>query len=139
MPLKGTKEQTQMRLLLKLWVMDGLNVEVNKSDLTKRVRRKDETVEDYKSIYTSLVKQGAIAVTVVKKKPLWEKVKLNEAGLQEVLAGLQDEKFQFDANIGPKTANALLKLLRMKENAASMNGKNGNGKSASFEKLKTVA
>ncbi len=143
MTLKLTKAQTKTRLLLALWVLNGTDVEMNKSDLTRRVKRKGEVKDDYAPLYKALAKEGSIVVTMVRKKPLWEQVKLTEAGLQSLMAGLQDKSFVFDANVGARVANALLNMVRQNAVAPVMNGngKNGNGKKeaiASYDEFKPV-
>jgi hypothetical protein len=139
MTLKLTKPQTKTRLLLALYVLNGVDVEINKSDLTRRVRRKGEDKDDYVPLYKALVKDGAIVVTVVRKKPLWEKVKLTEAGRELLMAGLQDQKFAFDANVGARVANMLLEMARRNGATAVANGKkNGKGAIASYDDFKPV-
>lgn len=133
MALRGTEAQARTRLLLMLWDMADTKSEVKKSDLMKRVQRKDEKASDYQPIYTELVEVNAIALSKTT-------VTLNDKGKQLLVEGLKTLKF--DAAIGERTANALLKW--MHQNCfTSAPETNGNGKKQgtihSYEEFKPVA
>lgn len=104
--LRGSEVQAQTRLLLALWDLGGVKEEVKKSDLTKRVQRTNEKAADYQGIFQQLEKSEAITISK-------NKVSLsNSKGLEMLSAGLKNADFEFDSQIGAKTANALVKWIR---------------------------
>jgi hypothetical protein len=104
--LQGSPAQAKIRLLLALWDMGGSEQEVKKSELTRRVQRTGEKTGDYQSIYEHLEQAGAISLsknTVSLETP---------KGLEILAEGLKNTEFEFNSQIGAKTANALLKWIR---------------------------
>jgi hypothetical protein len=132
MTLRGTESQAKTRLLLTLWEMSSIETEIKKSDLTKRLQRKGEKAADYQPIFAALDKNGAIAL---KNKM----VQLNAKGKQLLAEGLRVESFEFDASIGAKTANALLKWIRVNCATSAINGNGKKSTIASYEDFKPVA
>jgi len=104
----------QVRLLLYLWDLGGSDV--RRGDLTKRLKRKKETAADYKDSYQQLEENGAIAVSRYKVSLVKPK------GLQMLEAGLKSEAFEFESQIGARTANALLKWIREQDVSAGTVG-----------------
>lgn len=94
----------EIRLLLYLWDLGGSDV--SKGELTKRLKRKKETAADYQDSYQQLEDKGAIALSRYKVSLVQPK------GLQMLEEGLKNEAFEFESQIGAKTANALLKWIR---------------------------
>ena len=103
--LRGTEAQAKTRLLLALWDMGGAKAEVKKGELTQRIQRTNEKAADYQGIFQELEKAGAIALTN-------NKIFLSSEGVQLLGEKLKSGDFEFDSQIGAKTANALLKWLR---------------------------
>lgn len=146
--LQGSPAHAKTRLLLALWDMGGSEKEVKKSELTRRVQCTGEKAGDYQSIYEHLEQAGAIALT--KTKVSLETPK----GLEMLTEGLKNTEFEFNSQIGPRTANALLKWIR--EQNTTSNGKvatakvtettksaitkdSTQGAIASYEEFKSVA
>lgn len=112
---------------------------MKKSDLTKRIQRTNEKAGDYQGIFQQLEKSGAIATSK-------NKVSLSTPiGLEMLSAGLKSSDFQFDSQIGAKTANALVKWIRQMETlngAASVPAVSAgvkDGAIKSYDKFKKVA
>ncbi|MBZ8181173.1 hypothetical protein [Oscillatoria salina] len=104
------EEQAQTRLLLYLWDLGGIEQEVKKGDLNKKLIRGKEKSAKYSSIYDRLEEAGAIAL---KKKGSSFTVSLTNTGLQMLAEGLQAPEFQFGGNqVGSAVANGLLKWIR---------------------------
>jgi len=128
----------QVRLLLYLWDMGGSDVK--RGELTKRLKRKKETAADYKESYQQLEEDGAIALSRYKVSLVQPK------GLQMLEAGLKSEAFEFESQIGARTANALLKWIREQDLSAGTVGdgagvarKTGESAIASYDQFKQVA
>ncbi|MFB8791466.1 MAG: hypothetical protein U7123_22165, partial [Potamolinea sp.] len=146
--LQSSQVQAKIRLLLALWDMGGAQKEVKKGELTRRVQRTGEKAGDYQSIYEHLEQSGAIVLT--KNTVSLETPK----GLEILAEGLKNTEFEFNSQIGAKTANALLKWIR--EQDTTSNGKvatakvtetiksaiakdSTQGAIASYEEFKSVA
>ncbi|MEQ8464655.1 hypothetical protein [Coleofasciculus sp. E1-EBD-02] len=128
----------QVRLLLYLWDLGGSDVK--RGELTKRLKRKKETAADYQNSYQQLEENGAIAVSRYKVSLVQPK------GLQMLQAGLKSEAFEFESQIGARTANALLKWIREQAMSAGTvgdgavaAGKTGESAIASYDQFKQVA
>lgn len=128
----------QVRLLLYLWDLGGSDVK--RGELTKRLKRKKETAADYQNSYQQLEENGAIAVSRYKVSLVQPK------GLQMLEAGLKSEAFEFESQIGARTANALLKWIREQAMSAGTvgdgavaAGKTGESAIASYDQFKQVA
>lgn len=136
--LRGTEAQAKTRLLLALWDMGGAKAEVKKGELTQRIQRTNEKAADYQGIFQELEKAGAIALTN-------NKISLSSEGVQLLGEKLKSGDFEFDSQIGAKTANALLKWLREMgtlSNGATAPGvqSKAEGKAiASYDEFKQVA
>ncbi|MEC4983034.1 MAG: hypothetical protein SAJ37_05575 [Oscillatoria sp. PMC 1068.18] len=104
------EEQAETRLLLYLWDLGGVEQEVKKGDLNKKLIRGKEKSAKYSSIYDRLEEAGAIAR---QKKGSSFTVSLTNTGLQMLSKGLQAPEFQFGGNqVGSAVANGLLKWIR---------------------------
>lgn len=136
-------EAKQIRLLLFLWDMGGIEEAVSKGQLTQRLKRSKEKSKDYQEIYEKLEAVGAIAFPKKNKVSL-----VAPQGLQMLAEGLRSPEFKFKRQVGAKTVNALLEWLRSQE--TSGNGAVGNGVSAgktetaknaiaSYDEFKSVA
>lgn len=110
MTLKSTKDQARTRLLLTLWELGGTGTEVKKSELLEKTKRKGETSGDYQEFFEELSEKGAIALRKEKQTVLVSSKADAIANLLQI--GLQDEDFEFKANVGKNRANALLRLIR---------------------------
>ncbi|HBE18114.1 MAG TPA: hypothetical protein DEG17_11225 [Cyanobacteria bacterium UBA11149] len=108
----------EIRLLLCLWDLGGF--EVKKGDLNPRLKRKKETAGEYQEAYKSLAEVGAIAISKNKVSLLQPK------GFETLRDKLNNPDFQFDAPIGAKMANTLLRWIRQQD-AASDSGKTTKG------------
>lgn len=131
--------QTKTRLLLALWDLGGMQQEVAKGLLAKRIVPKGKKVADYQSIFEELHKQGAIAIS--KKGYSLASPK----GLEVLGAGLKDSNFKFEGTMVPAwAANALVKWISqiyvpVASTSALVNGKSGRDAIASYEQFKPVA
>ncbi|MBD2596579.1 hypothetical protein H6G74_19905 [Nostoc spongiaeforme FACHB-130] len=105
MPTKNIA-QTKTRLLLALWDLGGVQQEVKKGLLTKRIVSKGKKAADYQSVFEELRKQGAIAISKTGYSLASPK------GLEVLGEGLRSSEFRFDGTIvGSWTANALVKWI----------------------------
>ncbi|MFE1748625.1 hypothetical protein [Coleofasciculus sp. H7-2] len=134
--LRGTEAQAKTRVLLALWDMKGADEEVKKGDLTERVKRTHEKSGDYQGVFEQLQTSGAIAISK-------NKISLSGKGVEMLGEGLKNADFEFDSQIGAKTANALLKWLRETgtlANGATATSNQVTGKAiASYDEFKPVA
>ena len=113
--LQDTEHQAKTRTLLALWNLGGARCEVKKSELTKRVQRANQKAGDYQGVFEELEKAGAIAIT----KKRVASISLTDQGLQILSEGLRSPNFEYDAGVGAKTVNALLKWIRHMDSVAS--------------------
>jgi hypothetical protein len=139
--LQDSPAQAKTRLLLALWDMEGAQNPVKKGDLTKRVQRTGEKAGDYQSIFEHLEQAGAINITKNTVSLVTPK------GLEMLSEGLRNTEFQFNTQIGAKTANALLKWIREQNTTAkvtettkgAITKDNASGAISSYEEFKSVA
>jgi hypothetical protein len=108
-----------VRLLITLW--DG---ELNKSELIRKAKKKSETSKDYHIIIDRLSQDGKITITREKTT----KVSLLETGKELLSELLRNSDFQFSAQIGRRSANVLLAIIRSQtlSIAANLNFKETN-------------
>lgn len=112
MPTQTFEAEAKTRLLLALWDMNGLQEEVKKGDLTKRVVRTKEKSSQYQNSLEELENMGAIAVT---RKGRAMKISLTQEGLNTLEQSLHNPEFGYGGNqVGSKVANSLLKWIREK-------------------------
>ena len=104
--LRGSEEQAKTRILLILWDMGAASAEVQKGDLTERITRTHEKAGDYQGVFDQLQQAEAIAISNNNK------ISLSEKGVHMLGEKLKSPEFQFDSQIGARTANALLKWIR---------------------------
>ncbi|MFN6473381.1 MAG: hypothetical protein RMY36_027430 [Nostoc sp. SerVER01] len=129
--------QTRTRLLLALWDLGGIEQQVSKGLLTKRIVSKTKKVADYQGIFEELQKQGAIAIS---KKGY---SLISPKGLEVLGEGLRSGDFKFEGTIvGTWAANALIKWISQIDVAVAsadvlLNGK--NGAIASYDEFKSAA
>ncbi|MDZ7951804.1 hypothetical protein [Nostoc sp. DedQUE09] len=138
-----TSKNTSTRLLLALWDLGGMQQEVKKGQLTKRIVSKSKKVADYQGIFEELQKQGAIAIS--KKGYSLTSGK----GLEVLGEGLRSSEFKFEGTIvGTWAANALVKWISQIDVAVVgadvlVNGKGALAKLsegiASYDEFKSVA
>ncbi|RCJ41791.1 hypothetical protein A6769_02495 [Nostoc punctiforme NIES-2108] len=138
-----TLKNTSTRLLLALWDLGGMQQEVKKGQLTKRIVSKSQKVADYQGIFEELQKQGAIAIS--KKGYSLTSGK----GLEVLGEGLRSSEFNFEGTIvGTWAANALLRWISQIDVAVTgadvlVNGKGALAKLsegiASYDEFKSVA
>jgi hypothetical protein len=103
--LHDPEAKSKTRLLLSLWDLGGANIAVKKGELVQRVQRTHEKASDYYPIFHQLEEQEAIAIAK-------NKISLTPKGIQILREGLNSAEFEFDRQIGAKTANALLRWMR---------------------------
>ena len=104
--LKTSETQARTRLLLALWDLGGVNQEVKKGDLTKRIVSKGKKIADYQSVFEELENEQAISKS--KKGYSLELPK----GLEVLDENLKSTDFTFEGTIvGTWAANALLKWI----------------------------
>jgi hypothetical protein len=136
------EQQAKTRLLLALWDMGGGNGGVKKGELTDRVKRKSEKSGDYRQVFEQLEEAEAIAIETQKRVA---HVSLKDKGLEILSSGLKSPDFQYEAAVGAKTVNALLRWFREKgipsdgAQSATASGKTSKGAIASYDKFKHVA
>ncbi|MBN3892868.1 MAG: hypothetical protein HWQ43_28355 [Nostoc sp. JL31] len=134
-----TLKNTSTRLLLALWDLGGMQQEVKKGQLTKRIVSKSQKVADYQGIFEELQKQGAIAIS--KKGYSLTSGK----GLEVLSEGLRSGEFKFEGTIvGTWAANALVKWISQVDVAVDsadvpVNGKDVLAKLSSYDEFKSVA
>lgn len=134
--LKGTEAQANTRTLLALWDLGDAKKEIKKSELTARVQRTNEKAGDYKTIFEQLEKAGAIAIATKKRVV---QISLTEQGLQMLGEGLKSADFEYDAGVGAKSVNALLKWIRQLDGAVSVSTKAVEAEITSYQEFKPVA
>ncbi len=103
--LRDSEAKSKTRLLLSLWDLGGANIAVKKGELVQRVQRTHEKASDYYPIFQQLEELGGIAIAK-------NKISLTSKGIQALKEGLNSAEFEFDRQIGAKTANALLRWMR---------------------------
>ena len=133
-----TSKNTSTRLLLALWDLGGVQQEVKKGQLTKRIVSKSQKVADYQGIFEELQKQGAIAIS--KKGYSLTSPK----GLEVLGEGLRSGDFKFEGTIvGTWAANALVKWISQIDVAVASADVPVNGVKvgaiASYDEFKSVA
>ncbi|WP_445635701.1 Winged helix DNA-binding domain protein [Nostoc sp. DSM 114161] len=129
--------QTRTRVLLALWDLGGIQQQVSKGLLTKRIVSKTKKVADYQGIFEELHNQGAIAIS---KKGY---SLISPKGLEALGEGLRSDGFKFEGTIvGTWAANALVKWISQINVAGSSTNVAVNGKSraiASYDEFKSAA
>jgi hypothetical protein len=123
------------RVLLALWDLGGLKEKVKKGELTKRIVRTGQKSANYQPILTDLADKKAITSDN-------KTISLSDEGFKLLSAGLADPTFEFDTQIGAKTANALLRWMRESNGvkpAVETNGKHDVTSIASYEEFKPIA
>lgn len=85
--------QTRTRLFLALWDLGGIQQEVKKGQLNKRIVSKSHNVADYNDISEELQKQGTIAIS--KKGYSLTSGK----GLEVLGEGLRSFDFKFEGRL----------------------------------------
>ncbi|HAZ46287.1 MAG TPA: hypothetical protein DCZ55_17950 [Cyanobacteria bacterium UBA11371] len=140
--LRSSESQSTTRLLLALWELGAhKSDEVKRVDLTEKIKRTGEKASDYQGIFDKLEQQGAIAFEMKNRNRV---IYLTEKGVQLLGESLYNPEFEFDSQIGARTANALLRWMR--EMASSGNGasatakeEKGEGAIASYDEFKSLA
>ena len=136
--LRSSESQSTTRLLLALWELGAhKSDEVKRVDLTEKIKRTGEKASDYQSIFDKLEQEGAIAFEIKNRNRV---IYLTEKGVQLLGESLNNPEFEFDSQIGARTANALLRWMR--EMGASGSGgstEKGEGAIASYDEFKSVA
>ena len=136
--LRSSESQSTTRLLLALWELGAhKSDEVKRVDLTEKIKRTGEKASDYQGIFDKLEQEGAIAFEMKNRNRV---IYLTEKGVQLLGESLNHPEFEFDSQIGARTANALLRWMR--EMGASGSGgstEKGEGAIASYDEFKSVA
>lgn len=121
---KFDEVESKTRLLLYLWDLNGIEEQVKKGELTKRLVRSGERSATYQGLFEELESKAAIALA---RQGSSVKVSLTEVGVRMLGEGLQHPEFHFSGNqIGTRVANALLKWIRQQD-AIPTDGAVGNG------------
>ena len=98
--------QSRTRLLLALWDLGGMQQEVKKGQLTKRILTKGKKAAHYQSVFEELQKHGAIAISKTGFSLISPK------GLEVLGESLKGGDFKFEGTIvGTWAANALVKWI----------------------------
>lgn len=129
--------QAKTRLLLALWDLNTTNkVKATKSQLTKRVVRKGQTVAAYQGIFDELEQEGAIAIAK-------NEFSLTSKGKEMLDKMLKSGELNFGGTIvGTWAANALLRWITQMDGAVSTPAAQAKTKEkaiASYEKFEYVA
>ncbi|WP_316432262.1 hypothetical protein [Leptolyngbya sp. NK1-12] len=140
--VKASQSQSsymQTRILLALWTLGEATKSELKASLVRK--REKETAGEYESRSNSYL--AAIAQLEADQAVLvnGNKLSLSETGLNLLEQGLLSPNFTFDAQIGAKTANALLGWMRQRASgiASSTDSKPTARAIASYEEFETVA
>jgi hypothetical protein len=138
-PKQGTKQPPEIytitRILLTLWEMGAKELEIKKGDLTQRLVRKGQSSKDYKEFLDQLQQDQAILIAK-------NKIAILAKGVDLLGQNLQNPEFEFDSQIGVKTANALLRWMRQMQSTTAVVHKNGKVVESaidSYKEFKTVA
>lgn len=122
-----------IRLLLALWDLGGVGSEVKQGELTKRIVQKGQKKADYKKVLDELEADKAIVATKTT-------LSLSEKGLELLNYNLINSDFAFSSQVGAKTANALLRIMRTMGEAGSKSEKNGKAEEiTSYDAFKVEA
>ena len=129
--------QAKTRLLLALWDLKTTNkVKATKTQLTKRVVRKGQTVAAYQGIFDELEQEGAIAIAK-------NEFSLTSKGKEMLDKMLKSGELNFGGTIvGTWAANALLRWITQMDCAVSTPAAQAKTKEkaiASYEKFEHVA
>jgi len=133
-----SKDET--RLLLAVWDLGGLTTPIQKGKVLERIKRTKEKSSDYESSFERLKRAEAISIVPGGKR--YERISLLPEGIKLLGMGLNSSDFKFEAQIGAKTANALLEWFRQHANLASSSQTNGKVEKAaimSYDKFKNLA
>lgn len=127
--------QAKTRLLLALWDLDATS-KVTKSQLTKRIVRKGQTVAAYQGIFDELEQEGAISIAK-------NKLSLSPKGVEMLSEMLKQPEFKFGGSIvGTWAANALVRWIAKMDCAVSTpaaQAKTAQKAIASYDEFKQVA
>lgn len=136
--LRSSESQSTTRLLLALWELGAhKSDEVKRVDLTEKIKRTGEKASDYQGIFDKLEQEGAIAFEMKNRNRV---IYLTEKGVQLLGESLNNPEFEFDSQIGARTANALLRWMReMGASGSSGNTEKREGAIASYDEFKSVA
>jgi len=136
--LRSSESQSTNRLLLALWELGAhKSDEVKRVDLTEKIKRTGEKASDYQSIFDKLEQEGAIAFEMKNRNRV---IFLTEKGVQLLRESLNNPEFEFDSQIGARTANALLRWMREMGASGNVGSTNkGEGAIASYDEFKSVA
>jgi hypothetical protein len=132
-----SKDET--RLLLAVWDLGGLTTPIQKGKVVERIKRTKEKSSDYESRFERLKEAKAIAIVPGKR---YERISLLPEGIKLLGMGLNSSDFKFEAQIGAKTANALLGWFRQHASLVSSSQTNGKVEKvaiASYDQFKNVA
>lgn len=116
---KITKYYAETRILLNLWALD--ESEVSKSKFVPSSNSKA-----YQTALAQLDEDNALFARQKNKRV--KVYSLTEVGKKRLAEGLIDPQFTFLAQVGAKTANAVLKWFRQQHEYAEIARANGNGK-----------
>ena len=104
--LKNIETQNRIRLLLALWDLGGVNQEVRKGELTKRIVSKGKKIADYRDVFEQLETEQAIS----KSKKGYSLI--SPKGLEVLGESLNSAEFRFEGSmVSTWMANALLKWI----------------------------
>ncbi|MEM9927115.1 MAG: hypothetical protein AAF915_25785 [Cyanobacteria bacterium P01_D01_bin.50] len=104
--LKNIETQNRIRLLLALWDLGGVNQEVRKGELNKRIVSKGKKIADYQDTFEQLETEQAIS----KSKKGYSLI--SPRGLEVLSESLNSAEFRFKGSmVSTWMANALLKWI----------------------------
>lgn len=139
--LRSSESQSTTRLLLALWELGAhKSNEVKRVDLTEKIKRTGEKASDYQSIFDKLEQEGAISFEMINRNRI---IFLTEKGVQLLGESLYSPDFEFDSQIGARTANSLLRWMREMASsgtgASATTSKKAEAAIASYDEFKSVA
>lgn len=127
---KITPLYAETRILLNLWSLD--DSEVSKSKFVP-----SSTSQAYKTALEQLEVENALSSRQKTKRT--KVYSLTETGKRRLAKGLANDQFVFLAQVGAKTANAVLKWFRQQKGSAEISGVNGNGQAIGIASYKEFA
>jgi hypothetical protein len=127
----GKTAQSRTLVLLGLWTLEADKNPVKKSELPDKVKKMDD-------IFQELANEKAITLSQKGRSTI---ISLNKNGIQLLDEALKQNEFEFDAQIGAKSANGLLRWFRERSGSTSVQSTNGKVNSVidSYEEFKPEA
>jgi hypothetical protein len=110
----STQSRQIVNLLIVLW-----DSTLSRSELIRKAKKKSEDVKDYLKIIDNLTQDGIIAQSIERTT----KLKLLEPGKQLLGELLSNSEFEFTAQMGKRSANVLLAVMRSQASRVAVRSK----------------